>query len=282
MLEQSTTRSEDRTLPPATERPSAQEAAASPAPTNRVEQVGKISGSLELLIEKPGFTIRQKDVPPLDPATEEALIARYQKAASIKAKFSIMRVLAFGGSERSIPLMTNALLGEFRGKHVTREEAGTLLDIPTCLGILGHREPLAVEFLWQAKEPGVIQAENLWQDLEGFPTVATVQGRCITGLGFSGRADVRPYFDHWWLHPEEVAARDFDDAAIRDALCFLWSIDRHGWDKAMDEVLCDIQRSMGEWRAWRASPDGQAWCVDWGQKVAALRSARRTTEGPTQ
>jgi hypothetical protein len=74
----------------------------------------EVPPAIEALLTKSGYEIRASQVADLDPVTEAALIARYRKTDSIRAKFSIMRILAFGGGTPSVELLTNALLQDFR------------------------------------------------------------------------------------------------------------------------------------------------------------------------
>lgn len=247
-----------------------------PASLVRIESApNQVSASLELLLTRTCFAIHRMDVPLLDAGTEATLADRYRAAESITAKVAILRVLAFGGSARSLPIMTNAYLSEFRGRQVTRDEHAMLLDIPISLGILAHREPSAAQFLVEAAVPGGIREGSLWRCSEVPINPRIARSRCIQGLGFSGRAEAQSFLEQFRLHPEDVLQADLEDDCIRDAVCDLWVIGRHGWDKAMDEVLLhDLGRSMQEYRSWKVSAEGRPWAVEWRKKIQDLRAAQ--------
>jgi hypothetical protein len=210
----------------------------------------------------------------LDAASETALIARYRQATSIQTKFSILVVLAYGGTARSIPLFTNALLREFSGRIVTAEEHSMLMDIPVRLGMLAHREPEAVQILLRGTEPAFYEGVDLFRCADRSPNIGLLQGRCIVALAFSGRPEVKEFFDDCYAHPGKVAATDLD-VPIRDAVFYGWVIDRYGWERAMDEVLNDQMRRLAQMDAWRSTPEGKRWAIDWRKKVEALRAAKR-------
>ncbi len=240
-----------------------EQAAESVAATDSSEQVAAI----EVLLARRRPTIQPAEIPILSGRTEEELIRRYRAEETIPEKLRILRVLAFGGGDASVAVLTNAIMREFEGYPASADDSVLLGRLPGVMGLLAHRNDKALQFLLDAVEPGSDFTPGLWQTERNPPRTERVMLRCFQGLGISGRSEVRALLSKIRSQPVYPYTSDLASGII-DAAFYTWLVESRGWVEAVP-IAGDADRLRAEFEGWIArSEDGREWDA-WGWRVRA-------------
>jgi hypothetical protein len=219
-----------------------------------------------------------RDVPALDPVTEARLVERYHQTEGLTNKHAILRILAFGGGQEAVRLLTNAVLAEFAQKRVTPAETAILLYLPELLGILARGQESAAQFLLDGARPEFWARRQLWEGPFGTPTPSMLSGGCIKGLAMSGREESQRLLDYYWDHPDEAGVQQVDGAVV-DAAFLTSVLTDVGLERTVDDVLYDFDGLMRAFRSWLKTPDGGKWFPDWaGRAEEASHVTRKRSQ----
>ncbi len=206
------------------------------------------------------------------PGDEGILLDAFKSATNLNQRGSLVWGLAFVGGDASVEALRHMMTDEFAGRKLTggeesSNEAGMLQDTLFAVGVMAARNQKAFELLKQGTDPWFWQKNVSWESRYGPDNYGIMAGRCIQGLGISGRKEVPEILE---ALSKRRLLNEPDPAPFKRTLCgemvdaaFYFAVIRdEGRDALYGRLFTDSGDTLdpdGRRERWSATPEGKRW-----------------------
>jgi hypothetical protein len=193
----------------------------------------------------------------LDEATQHELIRRFEAPGSLRDKWIVMHLLAFGGDAKVVDVLGHALTNTYAGQPVVDQEECVLTRMVYLLGVTARRHPEVVAFLDQARDPDYWSGVKLWQ---GRDPARSLQGAAIKAMAWTGLPAAEEMLRAYREDPKPAVKGNVTGAVV-GAACILHTVRRYGFDDAWDLLNPPRDESgMGTFSKWvEEVPEAREW-----------------------
>lgn len=210
-------------------------------------------------LDNPSYHPRYGEVPVLSEAAEQELIERFGHIYSITNKFHLGVVLAYGGGDRALSVLSNALTQEYNGKSLTPEENALLPVLLMRMGVMARRSDRAFAFLKQCVEPDFWQEHCRWTcaDETKDRTILHLVQCALEGLAVTGRPEALDVFTEIRNRPVERWPTQYRGAVAQAV--WMHGLFVPGGLLRTTNVSWSLAEDWGLFVQWWTSTNGEAW-----------------------
>jgi hypothetical protein len=209
----------------------------------------------------------------------DALLRLYRQETNLVRRRAMTLALGFAGEERAVPLFTNTLTGEFRGRRLmdrgnsTVNEEGVMLTTLEMLGMLAAKSDAAYDFLKRGLDPVFWQQNLKWSTQDTADEYGVLAGRALGSLAYSGRPEIpgllQKLKDNPMLNTADprVDLRRTGEGSVVDAAFWYDLTQQRGLDYI--KRICGTEQVFEEWNRWKETQSGRRW-RDWSTQRRAV------------